>query len=73
VRNDGLDDEAVRLLEWADDDATWYAQSVRDPLIQRFTTDSPALDAGLVLAAIVRLRAAKDAEGFVICDAVTGD
>jgi hypothetical protein len=26
-----------------------------------------------VLAAIVRLRAAGDAEGFVICDAVTGE
>lgn len=31
------------------------------------------LDAGQVLAAIVRLRAAGDAEGFVICDAVTGE
>ena len=62
----------VRLREWADDDSDWYAASVRDPLIQRFTTESPALDAGQVLAAIVRLRTAGDAEGFVICDAVTG-
>ena len=46
--------------------------SVRDPLIQRFTTESPALSAGQVLAKIVRLRAAGDAEGFVIRDAVTG-
>lgn len=45
--------------------------SVRDPLIQRFTTESPTLDARQVLAAIARLRAAGDAEGFVICDAVT--
>lgn len=63
----------VSLREWADDDAAWYAESIRDPLIQRFTTDSPTLDAGQVLAAIIRLRAAKDAEGFVICDAVTGE
>ena len=38
-----------------------------------FTTESPALDAGLVLAAIAGLRVANDAEGFVICDAVTGE
>ena len=63
----------VRLREWADDDSAWYAKSVRDPLIQRFTTDSPTLDAGQVLAAIVRLRGAIYAEGFVICDAVTGE
>ena len=63
----------VRLREWAEEDSAWYADSVRDPLIQRFTTESPALDAGLVLAAIARLRVAGDAGGFVICDAVTGE
>ena len=67
-----LDDGVVRLREWAHDDAAWYADTVRDPLIQRFTTESPELDAGQVCAAIVRLRAASDADGFVICDAVTG-
>lgn len=41
-----LDDGVVRLREWADDDSAWYAESVRDPLIQDFTTESPALDAG---------------------------
>ncbi len=73
MQDHGLDDEVIRLRAWADDDAAWYAESVRDPLIQRFTTDSPTLDAGQVLAAIVRLRGASDAEGFVICDAVTGE
>jgi RimJ/RimL family protein N-acetyltransferase len=68
-----LGDGVVRLREWADDDSAWYAESVRDPLIQRFTTESPGLDAEQVLAAIVGLRAASDAEGFVICDAVTGE
>jgi [ribosomal protein S5]-alanine N-acetyltransferase len=73
MQDHGLDDGVVRLREWADDDAAWYAESARDPLIQRFTTESPTLDAGQVLAAIVRLRGASDAEGFVICDAVTGE
>jgi [ribosomal protein S5]-alanine N-acetyltransferase len=68
-----LDDGVVRLREWANEDSAWYAKSVQDPLIQRFTTESPTLDAGQVLAAIIKLRAAGDAEGFVICDAVTGD
>jgi RimJ/RimL family protein N-acetyltransferase len=54
-----LEDGVVRLREWADDDAAWYAQSVRDPLIQRFTTESPALDAGQVLGAIARPRLGK--------------
>jgi [ribosomal protein S5]-alanine N-acetyltransferase len=73
VQDHGLEDGVVRLREWADKDSAWYAESVRDPLIQRFTTESPALDAELVLAAIARLRVASDAEGFVICDAVTGE
>ncbi|MFI7696983.1 GNAT family N-acetyltransferase [Nonomuraea sp. NPDC049655] len=67
-----LDDGVVRLREWADEDAGWYAESTRDPLIQRFTTDSPTLDAAQVLAAIVRLREAGDEEGFLICDSITG-
>lgn len=73
MQEHGLNDGVVRLREWAEDDSPWYAESVRDPLIQRFTTESPALDAGQVVAAIVRLRAADDAAGFVICDAVTGE
>jgi [ribosomal protein S5]-alanine N-acetyltransferase len=68
----GPGDGVVRLREWADDDAAWYADSVRDPLIQQFTTDSPALTAEQVLAAINRMRASGTDEGFVICDAVTG-
>ena len=72
MSGDDLDDGVVRLREWADDDAAWYADSVRDPLIQQFTTDSPTLTAREVLAAIVRLRSSNTDEGFVICDAVTG-
>jgi len=72
MHNRELGDEVVRLRQWADDDAAWYADSVRDPLIQQFTTDTPALTAEEVLAAIVRMRASGTDEGFVICDAVTG-
>ncbi|GGT42585.1 GNAT family N-acetyltransferase [Nonomuraea spiralis] len=67
-----LDDGVVRLREWADEDAGWYAESVRDTRIQRFTTDSPTLDAAEVVAAIVRLRGSGAEEGFLICDSVTG-
>lgn len=72
MARDRLDDGVIHLRHWADDDAAWYAECVRDSEIQRFTTDPPTLDADQVLAAIVQLRAADDAEGFVICDAVTG-
>jgi RimJ/RimL family protein N-acetyltransferase len=72
MRDQALDDGVVRLREWADDDAAWYAGSVRDPLIQRFTTESPALDAEQVLAAIGKLRVSDTDVGFVVCDAVIG-
>jgi [ribosomal protein S5]-alanine N-acetyltransferase len=72
MRDLELDDGVVRLREWADDDAAWYADSVQDPLIQQFTTDSPTLTAEQVLAAMVRMRASDADEGLVICDAVTG-
>jgi hypothetical protein len=73
MQDQGLEDGVIRLRDWADEDSAWYAESVRDPLIQRFTTESPTLDAWLVLAAIAGLRGASDAEGFVNCDAVTGE
>jgi len=68
----GPADEAIRLRAWADDDAAWYAAASRDRVIQRFTTESPTLDADQVLAAIHSLRASDVHEGFVICDAATG-
>ncbi|MFB9709566.1 GNAT family N-acetyltransferase [Streptosporangium sandarakinum] len=67
-----LDDGVVRLRDWADDDAAWYAESARDPEIQRFTTDPPTLDAAQVLAAINRMRTSDGEVGFVVCDAATG-
>lgn len=68
----GLADDVVRLAVWTEDDADWYAQSTRDPLIQRFTTESPTLAAAEVVTAIRRLHADQNAEGFLIRDAVTG-
>ncbi|WP_370879776.1 GNAT family N-acetyltransferase [Streptosporangium brasiliense] len=62
----------MRLEPWGDEDAAWYAETVRDPEIQRFTTDSPTLDAAQVQAAINRLRSADNEEGFLIRDAASG-
>jgi len=73
MRDDGLDDGVVLLAAWAEDDADWYARSTRDPVIQRFTTEPPTLEAAQVVAAIRRLRADEGAAGFVIRDAVTGE
>ncbi|MGV9596481.1 GNAT family N-acetyltransferase [Streptosporangium sandarakinum] len=72
MNDQGLNDGVVQLRDWADDDAAWYAESARDPEIQRFTTDPSTLDAAQVLAAINRMRASDREVGFVICDSITG-
>lgn len=68
-----LRDDKVALHDWADDDADWYAEAVRDEQIQRFTTESATLTAAEVRDAIARLHADDNAAGFVICDATTGE
>jgi len=68
-----LFDELVVLRDWYDDDADWYAAAVRDPEIQRFTTEREDLTPEQVRAAIAELRGRRDQVGFVICDAVTGE
>jgi RimJ/RimL family protein N-acetyltransferase len=68
-----LTDGVVGLREWQDTDAAWYADSVRDPQIQRYTSESPALTARQVREAIVRLRGSPDDTGYVICAAGTGE
>jgi RimJ/RimL family protein N-acetyltransferase len=73
MRDHGPDDAVVLLTAWGEEDARWYAESTRDPLIQRFTTESATLEAAQVVAAIRRLRADQNAEGFLIRDAVTGE
>lgn len=62
----------MRLREWADSDAAWYAESVRDPLILRFTSESSTLEAQQVITAMNRLRSSDTEAGFLICDAVSG-
>jgi hypothetical protein len=57
-----LDDGVVRLREWTSDDGDWYAEVVtQDELIQRFTTEPPALTGDEVRAAITDLATRDDA------------
>jgi RimJ/RimL family protein N-acetyltransferase len=67
-----LSDELVALRAWHDDDADWYAAAVRDPQIQRFTSEPEDLTAGQVRVAIAALPERPEQVGFVICDAATG-
>lgn len=73
-------DGVVALRVWEPEDAQWYADSVRDPDIQRFTTDPPNLTAEDVRTAIIALRSADPPSdgslpdvGLLICDATTGE
>ena len=73
-------DGVVALREWHPEDAQWYADSVRDSDIQRFTTDPPTLTADEVRTAIIALRSAEPPNdgslpdvGLLICDATTGE
>ena len=73
-------DGVVALREWEPEDARWYADSVQDPDIQRFTTDPPTLTADEVRRAITALRSAGPPNdgllpdvGLLICDAITGE
>lgn len=67
-----LTDGAVVLRHWRLADADWYADAVRDPEIQRYTSESPTLTAAEVRAAIIALAGQPDAVGFAICEAATG-
>ena len=65
--------EDVVLRPWTVDDAEWYAMTVTgDPLIQRFTSESPTVTVEEVRAAIAELlTGSPGAAGFLIADAVT--
>jgi [ribosomal protein S5]-alanine N-acetyltransferase len=67
-----LTDGVVLLRQWQASDADWYADTVRDPLIQRYTSEPPTLTADQVRVAIAELAGQADAVGLVICDARTG-
>jgi hypothetical protein len=65
---------AISLRSWSESDADWYAAATRDPLIQRFTTESPNLTPDEVRAAIRALLASDHPyAGLVITDSVTGE
>jgi len=68
-----LGDGVVTLRAWSVDDAGWYADSVRDPEVQRFTIDPPTLTAADVAAAITALADQPEQVAHLIADAVTGE
>jgi ribosomal-protein-alanine N-acetyltransferase len=74
VATERLGDGVVTLRPWTVEDADWYAETAaHDPLIQRFTSESPTLTADVVRSAIVALLAGTDdTAGFLIADANTG-
>jgi RimJ/RimL family protein N-acetyltransferase len=69
-----LADDVIRLRPWQLTDAEWYADAAMDPLIQRFTSEPPALTADDVRRAIAGLaERTGSTASFVICDVVTGE
>ncbi|HKE52395.1 MAG TPA: GNAT family N-acetyltransferase, partial [Actinomycetes bacterium] len=70
IRSDG----GVGLRAWTVDDADWYATAAGDPVIQRYTSESPTLTAAEVRAAISALPGGQPGSaGFVICAVGTGE
>lgn len=63
----------VVLRSWTVDDAEWYATTVTgDPLIQRFTSESPTVTVAEVRAAIAELLTGPPgAVGFLVADSLT--
>lgn len=57
---------ALRFRRWRQSDAAWYAETVRDPEILRWTTEQPGTTAANVRAAIAGLPA--DAQAWVVED-----
>ena len=70
--HEAITDGTVVLRDWSLDDAGWYAAEVRDPEIQRWTSEPPSLTAAEVRVAIVTLGNQPDSVGYVICDTGTG-
>jgi RimJ/RimL family protein N-acetyltransferase len=68
-----LDDGTVLLRLWEPDDAGWYAETARDPDIQRWTTELADLDERRVRGAIADMVRTRAALGTVITDAATGE
>lgn len=58
----------MRLRAWTTADAAWYAETIRDPEVQRFTTDPPSLTEAQVAAAIEALPGNPAAASFCVED-----
>lgn len=67
-----LRDEVVTLRSWEGEDAPWYVACVRDPEVQRFTTDPPTLTAEDVATAIAALVGHPERVAYLIADAASG-
>lgn len=59
----------MKLREWTVEDAAWYAETTRDPEVQRYTTDPPTITADQVARAIEGLPGNPATSSFCIEDA----
>ncbi|MFI6094681.1 GNAT family N-acetyltransferase [Lentzea sp. NPDC051213] len=58
----------MKLRPWTVADAAWYAETTRDPEVQRYTTDPPTITTEQVAAAIEALPGNPAAASFCIED-----
>jgi ribosomal-protein-alanine N-acetyltransferase len=68
-----LDDGVVVLRPWTVADAGWYADTARDPQIQRWTSEPADLTEAAVRKAIERMHRTSSHAGLAILDAATGE
>lgn len=64
--------EPAILRDWSPDDGDWYVAQLRDPEIQRFTTERVSTTVDDFRAAVEKLGHRDDQVGFAITDAGTG-
>ncbi|HET6817537.1 MAG TPA: GNAT family N-acetyltransferase [Mycobacteriales bacterium] len=69
MTTDSAQESVVRLRRYRSEDAGWYAETVRDAEIQRFTSDRDDLTAEDVERAIAESAADPHREAFLICGA----
>lgn len=56
------------LRPWSVQDADWYVAQLNDPLIRRFTVESPETTAADAVEALSRLEGRSDQIGYAIVD-----
>ncbi|MBO0832667.1 MAG: GNAT family N-acetyltransferase [Actinobacteria bacterium] len=66
-------DPHIRLRAWAPADGHWYIAQLRDPEIQRFTTERADTTVNEFRAALEQLNRNDNIVGFAITDAATGE